>query len=348
MSCELFGNSSTCRGDVFERRGGGASRGLLELMHQLPCVDGVEKVYVPRGAIEDREREGVGPQRTEGRGGLLGVATILEGSHRKVDVGKVHRLVVGIVLGQTTREILCDRTVIGRGARVGFSCQALAELGGGATTGGSHGLLEHIVLGGGGDYGDCRVVLGRRPDHRRTPDVNILNAGGKVSPRPDCLLEGVEVDNDQVYGTYVVTLHLCFVLVIATHGKNTSVNLGVEGLDTTVKDLGGAGVTGNLGHLTSGLGELLCAPTGGENVNVEFLQEEANIFQPRLIENGDESSLNLSGHIGPRDGGMMTVRHSSLFLSMAERRQQIKTREIYKSTAFQLGRQATSFSTGGL
>ena len=39
-------------GDVLEGGGGGQAGGLLQLLHQLPGVEGVQEVDVPRLAVE--------------------------------------------------------------------------------------------------------------------------------------------------------------------------------------------------------------------------------------------------------------------------------------------------------
>ena len=55
------------------------------------------------------------------------------------------------------------------------------------------GLQDQGVRGDGGDHGDRRMVLGRRPDHGRPADVDLLHALVDAGPGLDGLGEGVEV-----------------------------------------------------------------------------------------------------------------------------------------------------------
>ena len=54
------------------------------------------------------------------------------------------------------------------------------------------------VILGIGDHGHPFVVLRRRADHRRAADVDVLDGLGKTGAARDRLLEGIEIDHQQV------------------------------------------------------------------------------------------------------------------------------------------------------
>ena len=70
-------NGGAGGGDVLEGRGGGQAGGLLQLLHQLPGVEGVQEVDIPRLAVE--HLDGQLALLHEDAGGLLvGVAAVFQ------------------------------------------------------------------------------------------------------------------------------------------------------------------------------------------------------------------------------------------------------------------------------
>ena len=75
---ELFAHSGRGRADVLEGGRRDHARILLELFDQLPAVQRIQKVDIPRPAVQDLERQ-IGTVRHKDAGGLLvGVAAVLE------------------------------------------------------------------------------------------------------------------------------------------------------------------------------------------------------------------------------------------------------------------------------
>ncbi len=85
------------------------------------------------------------------------------------------------------------------------------------------------------------MVLGRRADHRRAADVDILDDLVARGAARDRRLERVEVDDDEIDRSDPVLVHRRFVLVIVADPEQAAVNLGVKGLHPPVHHLRKAG-----------------------------------------------------------------------------------------------------------
>ena len=65
-------------GDVLEGGGGGEARGLLQLLHQLPGVQGVQEVDVAGLAVEDLQGQVAAVPHKDPGGLLVGVAAVFQ------------------------------------------------------------------------------------------------------------------------------------------------------------------------------------------------------------------------------------------------------------------------------
>ena len=89
------------------------------------------------------------------------------------------------------------------------------------------------------------MVLRRRPDHRWTADIDLLNHIGTLDlPRHDGRLEGVQVAHDDIYPPDPV--RLCFSTVNLSTSENASVDLGVQRFHATIHDFWMACVVADL------------------------------------------------------------------------------------------------------
>ncbi len=121
------------------------------------------------------------------------VLAVAHGLHQLAGEGAPLRRLVAQGLGEPGR----DRRIIGRGARIGPRRQPLAQIE--ARGPGLLQLGQHLLhVGDLGADGDIAVVLGRRADHRRAADVDVLHRRCVVRARRDRRLEGIEVHIDQI------------------------------------------------------------------------------------------------------------------------------------------------------
>ena len=88
--------------------------------------------------------------------------------------------------------------------------------------------------------GDARVVLGGGAHERRPPDVDHLHRLGQRRPVRDGLLEGIEIDHNQVEGLDRGLRQVARVVVPRLVGQNAAENPRVKRLDAPAEDLGEA------------------------------------------------------------------------------------------------------------
>jgi hypothetical protein len=134
------------------------------------------------------------------------------------------------------------------------------------------------------------VVLRRGPDHRRPADVDLLDDGVGLGPRPHGLDEGIEVHDDEVEGLDLELRQLVDVLLAAAIGQDARVHLRVQGLDPTVEGLLEAGHLGHLGDGHTGRGDALRRRTGGHDGHARAVQALRELLQTGLVEHRDQGS----------------------------------------------------------
>ena len=71
-------HGSPCGGDVLEGGRGRQAGGLLELLHQLPGIQGVQEVNVPRLAVEDLQGQVTSALEEDAGRLLVGVTTVFQ------------------------------------------------------------------------------------------------------------------------------------------------------------------------------------------------------------------------------------------------------------------------------
>ncbi len=240
--------------------------------------------------------------RVEGRA-LVGVLA----------VGQVDDLLVGAHVQR--REVLAllgepaaDGDVVARGVGEGLGRQRLAR-------GHAQGavelaqLVEHgVVALGVDDDGAERVVLGRRSNHRRAADVDVLDDLGVVGPHPRRrAFEGIEVDHHQVDVLDVVLGGGADVLGVVADREQSGVELGVKRLDPAVHDLREAGEVVDRADGDPGPRELLRRPAGGDDLDAQLGQPGGEVDDPPLVGHRQQGTANTDGsrlrEWLPRPGG---------------------------------------------
>ena len=159
---------------------------------------------------------------------------------------------------------------------------------------GDHVPDDHLVLVRVGDDGDGLVVLGRRTDHGRAADVDVLHdviEGGALLENG--LFERIEVDDDHVYRLDLHLLDGLHVLGIVPAGEEPGMDVGMEGLHTPVQHLGESGHVGDLRHLHSAVVQELVGPAGGDYLHSHGSELFREIHYACLVRNADDCSLDL-------------------------------------------------------
>ncbi len=208
-----------------------------KLVDQLPCGLGVVEVEVAQGQAAEL-LDGVPPTRGPDAPvtgaplvRILSIAKLLLGAFEgEVDGG---RQSVALGVGRCGLvEPRHDGGVVGGGVgERGPSEAAPSRLADRSLT--AQLVEDGTVLAGVDDDCDMRVVLGRGPHHRRSADVDHLDAG--LGP------EGIEVADDEINALDLICFEVGEMLRIIGIGEDAAVDLGVERLDPPAEHLGRAG-----------------------------------------------------------------------------------------------------------
>jgi hypothetical protein len=130
------------------------------------------------------------------------------------------------------------------------------------------------------------VILGRRAQHGRAADINVLDGVLKGDVRLGHRgFKRIEIHAHQVDRRQPVLLHDRLVLGVAPQVEQSRVHLWVQGLDPAVQHLREAGEFGNVFHLQPGRLQRLRRAAGGEQFHPEPRQPASKLHQPRLVRN---------------------------------------------------------------
>ena len=161
----------------------------------------------------------------------------------------------------------------------------------------THLFENRCVLLGCGDDCDGPVVLGGCTNHAGATDIDVLDDVLKIVLVLEYgLLEGIEVDYDHVDGSDSFLRNGTHVLREIPPCEKSTVDHGVEGLDTTVQHLG---ESSNIRDLDDGniiLFQKFVGSAGGDDLDTECGQIFSKIYDTGLIRHTDEGSLYCNCH----------------------------------------------------
>ena len=176
---------------------------------------------------------------------------------------------------------------------------------------GRHGLQDGVVGRGRGDDGDARVVLGRGADHRRSADVDLLDALVGRRAGLHGLPERVEVDDDELERLDPELVELGEVVGLAGVGEDPGVHPRVEGLDPALEALGEAGEVGHLGDGEAEVGDEPGRAAGRDEGDAGVVQTADQVLEAALVVDGDERPADGPATIGGGHGGTPQVSVSA-------------------------------------
>ncbi len=153
---------------------------------------------------------------------------------------------------------------------------------------------RRVVIGRDND-GHVLKIFGGGTNHRRAADVYLLDGlfeRDALAAR-DCLLKGVEVDDDEINQLDAVLFGGAHVLGVVAHGEERAVNARVERLDATVHHFGKAGHVRHVTHFDSGLAQSPRRPARAQNLNIEAAQMLCEFDEARLVGDAQERAADL-------------------------------------------------------
>ncbi len=288
---QAVGRADAARIGVLDDRNGR----LIEFGDQLECGIGVVQVVV--GQLLALKLGGTGNARTVAaihiEGGRL-VRVLAIAQDRRTLAGNAdpwRRDLVFLTEESAIGKPAGNRCIIGGGAGIGITGKTTAQVEGDATVIGIQLGQECLVILGIGQDSHMGMVLGRRPDHGRAADVDILDTGRVIRTLGDGFLERIEIDHQQVDRCDGMAFHRLQVLRVITQRQQAAMHHRVQGLQTPAHHFREAGVLGNLTDRQTGLNQHLVGATGGQQLNAiigELAREGHNIT---LVGDGNQGTL---------------------------------------------------------
>ena len=243
---------------------------LVELAHDAQRGVGVLNIVVRQllavKLFGERQRVGNLPLLAVELGRLVGVLAVAQRLH---EVELEEQLFIQTRL---SAHVGGDHRIVFGGVRVGFRREFQARGLFGIAAGPDLGEDLRIVRGVAHDR-HVGPVLGRRTQHRRTADVDVLDGilhlhAGLL----DRLTERIEVHADHVDELDMIVFQGFQVLRVVAAGQQAAVHVRVQGLHTAVADLGKSRNVADVDHLHAAVGQQLHRAARGDHLPAKGLQ----------------------------------------------------------------------------
>jgi hypothetical protein len=194
-----------------------------------------------------------------------------------------------------------DRRVVGGGAGEGLlrqpAPQRLRDLAGVLLNVGQHGRIVRGV----DDDRHIAMVLGGGADHRRAADVDVFDAVGVALSGGHRLLEGVEIDHQQVDRADAVRQHRGLMLRVGAHRQQAAMHARMQRLDASVHHLGKAGQIRDIANREPRLRQRRAGAAGRNQFDAAPGQCAGEVDQSGLVghrQQGARDPARFSRHVG--------------------------------------------------
>src|SRR4030088_1858232 len=155
----------------------------------------------------------------------------------------------------------------------------------------AHRLEHRVVVSRIDHYRDRLVILRGAPDHRRPPDVDLLDRF-LIGPIRfgDGLFERIKIYRHQIDWLETTFARLRFVFRIAAFIEQTTVDTRVQSFHATFENLRKRRETRNLTHRHAFLAQQLGRAAGGNNIDTLAFERARELRDTSLIRNRDEGA----------------------------------------------------------
>ena len=179
-----------------------------------------------------------------------------------------------------------DSGVIRRCAGIGRLRQTLTQcIGGLAVILGK--LCHHCrVIFNVDDHIHKTMVLGRRADHRRPTDIDILDHLGVFRTLGDGLFKWIKVHHNQIDRADVVLTHRRDMFVIIPQRQQPAMHNGVQSFHPSVHHLGEAGDLGHIFHRQTCIAQRLGGAAGAQQFDPMRRERLPQLDQTGLVRYG--------------------------------------------------------------
>jgi hypothetical protein len=188
-----------------------------------------------------------------------------------------------------------DRRVIGGGARVSLGGERLAQLER------DHAavlrqFVQHLCIVGGLDHhGDIAMVLSGRADHRRSADVDVLDAVVVSRTLRDGGLERIEVHHEEIDRLDAVLVHGAGVFRVAANSEKPAMHLRVQRLHAAVHHLRKAGQLRHVDDAEPCVLQRLGGAAGRDELDVVAGERRGEVDEPGLVGHRQQGAGNAAG-----------------------------------------------------
>ena len=138
------------------------------------------------------------------------------------------------------------------------------------------------------------MVLGAGADQRRAADIDIFDAIVEIGAARDRLLEGVEIDHEQIDRRDRVLLKRALMRLVAAHGEQPAMNARMQRLDAAVHHFGNARDLGNVDHRDPGFAQELGGAAGGDDLDAVAAERVCELGKAGLVADGEQRARNLA------------------------------------------------------
>ena len=171
--------------------------------------------------------------------------------------------------------------VIGGGVREGLGREAGSLLE--AESPAAYRIENCAVMPRRGDDGNVRVVLRRGSHHGRATDVDLLDAFVDIGAGRHRLIEGVEVDDDELERRDAQLCEFALVLGFAQIGEEPAMDVGMQGLHPALKALGESRHIVHSGHRAACPGDYLGRRPCRHDLDSGGNQPPCELLKARLV-----------------------------------------------------------------
>jgi hypothetical protein len=278
----------------------------VELAHAFPRCIGigqiVEAQFLALQLLERRQRARHRIQIAVERAGLVRILAVAQIHHldetgihlRRELAARGHR---GRCVGHCRQVVADGRIVLGdaiersdrqRKARGGRHCAII----------GIQFVDERSVLGRIGSHRDTREILGRRTQHRRAADIDVLDRIFQRAIRlHGNLLEWIQVQHQQIDGSDAMLRH--HRIVGAAASKQAAMDIRMQRLDPAVHDFRKTGDLRDIADRQPGVAQCPGGAAGGQQFDIAGGQRLGQIDQAGFVGNGQQSPADgreIDGH----------------------------------------------------
>ena len=284
-----------------------------ELRHGL--VGGVGVVDVVVGELlalhlPRRRDAGAGLRRAVEGGALVRVLAVAQ----HLGDGAAERAEGRRLLAELGGEPVGDRRVVGGGAGIGLLGEAAAQGQRDRAVVSGEIVEDGRVVGAVHHHRHVAVVLGGGADHRRTADIDVLDAVVVGPAGGHRRLERVEIDHQQVDGPDAVGEHRRLMLRIAADAEEAAVDGRVQRLHAPVHHLRKAGDIAHVLHRQAGFAQRLVRAAGGDELDAALGERAGEVHETGLVGYGKQSAgdaLQIARHGGRSIQGKRCGRDST-------------------------------------